>query len=36
MARELLMGNAAIGLGAIKAGVNLVSGYPGTPSTEIL
>ena len=35
MARELLMGNAAIGLGAIKAGVNLVSGYPGTPSTEI-
>ena len=34
MARELLMGNAAIGLGAIKAGVNLVSGYPGTPSTE--
>ena len=26
MARELLMGNAAIGLGAIKAGVNLVSG----------
>lgn len=36
MAKELLMGNAAIGLGAIKAGVNLVSGYPGTPSTEIL
>ena len=35
MAKELLMGNAAIGLGAIKAGVNLVSGYPGTPSTEI-
>ena len=31
MARELLMGNTAIGLGAIKAGVNLVSGYPGTP-----
>lgn len=36
MAKELLMGNAAIALGAIKAGVNLVSGYPGTPSTEIL
>ncbi len=33
---ELLMGNEAIAMGAIKAGVNLVSGYPGTPSTEIL
>ncbi len=30
------MGNEAIGLGALHAGVNLVSGYPGTPSTEIL
>jgi indolepyruvate ferredoxin oxidoreductase alpha subunit len=30
------MGNEAVGLGAIMAGVNLVSGYPGTPSTEIL
>ena len=36
MAKELLMGNEAIGLGAIRAGVRLVSGYPGTPSTEIL
>ena len=36
MAKELLMGNEAIGLGAIHAGVRLVSGYPGTPSTEIL
>lgn len=36
MAKELLMGNEAIGLGAIHAGVSLVSGYPGTPSTEIL
>lgn len=36
MAKQLLMGNEAIGLGAIRAGVNLVSGYPGTPSTEIL
>ena len=25
-----------IALGAIAAGVNLVSGYPGTPSTEVL
>lgn len=34
--KKLLMGNEAIGLGAIKAGVSLVTGYPGTPSTEIL
>lgn len=32
----LVMGNEAIALGAISAGVNLVSGYPGTPSTEVL
>lgn len=36
MAGQLLMGNEAIGLGAVRAGVRLVSGYPGTPSTEIL
>jgi len=34
--KKFLMGNEAIGLGAIHAGVNLVAGYPGTPSTEIL
>lgn len=33
---KFLMGNEAIALGAIHAGVNLVSGYPGTPSTEVL
>ncbi|MCI7791015.1 MAG: indolepyruvate ferredoxin oxidoreductase subunit alpha [Lachnospiraceae bacterium] len=36
MHNEFLMGNEAIALGAIAAGVNLVSGYPGTPSTEVL
>lgn len=36
MAQELLMGNQAIALGAIRAGVGVVTGYPGTPSTEIL
>lgn len=36
MHREFLMGNEAIALGAIASGVNLVSGYPGTPSTEVL
>jgi indolepyruvate ferredoxin oxidoreductase alpha subunit len=30
------MGNEAIALGAIRAGVSVVTGYPGTPSTEIL
>lgn len=33
---KLLMGNEAIALGAIKAGVRVVCGYPGTPSTEVL
>ena len=33
---EYLMGNEAIALGAIRAGVDLVAGYPGTPSSEIL
>lgn len=36
MHKEFLMGNAAIALGAIAAGVNVVAGYPGTPSTEVL
>lgn len=36
MRSVLLMGNEAIALGAIRAGVSVVSGYPGTPSTEIL
>lgn len=33
---KFLMGNEAIAAGAFHAGVSLVSGYPGTPSTEIL
>ncbi len=36
MTQELLMGNQAIALGAIQAGVGVVTGYPGTPSSEIL
>lgn len=31
-----LSGNEAIALGAFEAGVKVASGYPGTPSTEIL
>ncbi len=34
--KKLLMGNEAIGLAAINAGVGVVTGYPGTPSSEIL
>ena len=33
---KFLMGNEAIAWGAIRSGVTLVAGYPGTPSTEIL
>ena len=36
MSSQMIMGNQAIALGALKAGVNLVSGYPGTPSSEII
>ena len=36
MHTEFLMGNAAIAMGAIAAGLNGVSGYPGKPSTEVL
>ena len=36
MHTEFLMGNEAIALGALAAGVNVVAGYPGPPSTEVL
>ncbi len=36
MPTKLLMGNEAIAFGAIRAGVGVVTGYPGTPSTEVL
>ena len=34
--RVLLMGNDAIARGALEAGVSVVAGYPGTPSSEII
>jgi indolepyruvate ferredoxin oxidoreductase alpha subunit len=34
--RVLALGNEAIARGAIEAGVQFVTGYPGTPSTEIM
>ncbi len=36
MKTEYLMGNGAIALGALQAGVNVCTGYPGTPSSEII
>ena len=33
--RKLLLGDEAIALGAIHAGISGVYAYPGTPSTEI-
>lgn len=36
MSKKYVMGNGAVALGALSAGVNLISGYPGTPSSEII
>ena len=36
MQKQLLSGDEAVALGALDAGVALGTGYPGTPSTEIL
>lgn len=33
---HLLMGNEAIARGALEAGVRVIAGYPGTPSSEIV
>lgn len=33
--KKLMLGNEAVARGAYEAGVNVVSSYPGTPSTEI-
>lgn len=36
MSREILLGNEAIGLALVEEGCRVVTGYPGTPSSEIL
>lgn len=36
MPKILLMGNEAIALGAVEAGLNIAAAYPGTPSSEVL
>jgi len=34
--KKLLTGNEAIAEGIIESGVEVVTGYPGTPSTEVI
>ena len=36
MRNEILLGNGAIALGLVEAGCQVVTSYPGTPSSEIL
>ena len=36
MAKKVLTGNQAVLEGALKAGLNFYSGYPITPSSEIM
>ncbi len=36
MAKKLLMGNEAFAHAALEAGVRVVAGYPGTPSSELI
>lgn len=36
MAKKLLMGNEAFAHAALEAGVRVVAGYPGTPSSELV
>ena len=33
---EILLGNGAIALGLVESGCQVVTSYPGTPSSEIL
>ena len=34
--KKLVSGNEALAYGALRAGVKVVSGYPGTPSSEVI
>ena len=36
MTQKLLMGNEAFAHAALEAGVNVIAGYPGTPSSEVI
>jgi len=34
--REYMLGNVAIARGLLEGGVQVLAGYPGTPSSEII
>ena len=36
MGRKYLLGNEAIAHACVESGVDFVSGYPGTPSSEVI
>ena len=36
MSKEILLGDEAVALGAIHAGISGAYSYPGTPATEIM
>ncbi|MBW2653619.1 MAG: hypothetical protein JRC91_01445 [Deltaproteobacteria bacterium] len=36
MKEEFLLGNGAMALGLLEAGCQIMTSYPGTPSSEIL
>ncbi len=36
MHKEILLGNEAVALGLLEGGCNVISAYPGTPSSEVL
>ncbi len=36
MNKEILLGNEAVALGLLEGGCNIISAYPGTPSSEVL
>ena len=36
MKQEIFLGNGAIALGLMEAGCQVMTSYPGTPSSEIL
>ncbi len=36
MSKEYMLGNDAIARGLLESGIDVATGYPGTPSSEIL
>jgi indolepyruvate ferredoxin oxidoreductase alpha subunit len=34
--KKMILGNQAVAYGALAAGVDVVTGYPGTPSSEVV